>query len=215
MENQNNNNPSQQAPYYTQGGSQPIQKKSNNTKIIVCSLVGVFFLLLLCVAGCAGSIYLISNSDSAKEPNLVNESGDVIDADTEDFYIGDYVKADDLIVRVIGVEEDYESSNTYYQPASGNHFIAVEIMVHNVDKYTSHTLSEGDFSVRDSEGYNYYTKYINDQSYKSLARNTLTIDEDEKTKGYIFFEVPEDNEGLSLIYDSWSIRQIKINLEEK
>lgn len=83
----------------------------------------------------------------------------------------------------------------------GNTFVLAEVEFENVGNSRTY-ISGGSFNIQDSEGYRYDTAYYQGEGgldmFKELYPN-------QKTKGKIIFQVPEEATGLQIVYDFGSL----------
>jgi len=118
--------------------------------------------------------------------------------------VGQSAQTTNLKVTVLSamIEPNYWYINLWGEedavlPDKGKQFVLAEVEFENIG--TSRTyISGGSFSVQDSKGYRYDEGYYQGKDgldmFKELYPN-------QKTKGKIVFQVPEDATGFQILYD--------------
>lgn len=143
--------------------------------------------------------------ETHSEDDLANKS-----SETSIFSIKDQIKLGDYVLTVNSVEDCVES-NPFLQPESGNKYVVVDITQENKGS-TPRSYNLWYFDLQDNEGYSYGTAMA---SCKEPSFSSGTLQPEMKTRGYITFQIPEENQPTKLIFtpDWWGKRQIIVNLE--
>ncbi|MGB0757841.1 MAG: DUF4352 domain-containing protein [Patescibacteria group bacterium] len=126
------------------------------------------------------------------------------------FTIGDKVKLGDYILTVNEVAPCV-SSNQFDVPQSGHRFVTIDVTQENTGT-EPRSYNVWDFKVQDDKDFAYQTAI---STCKQPSFRSGTLQNGEKTRGYITFELPVDNEPVKAIFSPswWSSDQIIINLQ--
>jgi len=121
--------------------------------------------------------------------------------------VGETAKTSKIEVTVKSVEKttEYEYCVASYcnmeSAKEGNIFLIADVEVKNVGADQVY-FSVGDFSATDNEG----SRYNTDVSLSEDAIEMITqLYQNQKVSGKVYFEVPENAEGLKIIYDFGNI----------
>lgn len=182
---------------------------------LIALVVGV---LLIGVAGSMGDDEpeVVSDTSTTKaSENEVEtiESENITETEEPErteFFIGEFVNLKDIVVRVLGVS-DYTESNTYLQPDEGFVRKAVEVEIFNIGTSDYDLQSLFSFEIRDSAGYAYTPNWYD--TLNEVLSGSIPVG--GKSRGYVFFDVPENETITSLLYDYalYSSGQITFNLD--
>ena len=131
---------------------------------------------------------------TVENENEKNEDTEVVD---NEFSVGEIVETSNLKISYISAEE-YVSDNEYMQPNDGYVYYKMEFEFENI--------SDSDENVSSWDFVCYADGYDMEQSYFDEMDLDATLSPGKKTKGSVFFEVPEDSESIVLEYETnfWS-----------
>lgn len=167
---------------------------------------GIIIVVLLVIGAVSGAgsskLEKTGSSDTTSSSSRSNQP-------TETFKIGDEVNLDGKTIVVNGVEP-YTSSNQFMSPSAGKRFVAVDITLqNNSDEAYNYNVLE--FNLQDNEDYSYTNALADIEPYLT----TGAIQPGQRTRGYIPFEIPTENEPVKLTYtpNFWGTSQIIIELE--
>ena len=176
-------------------------------------VVGFFGLIVLvAILGVA-----TDDANSTDEPSLVttnttsNESSNSVDISGKVFQVGESVESNGRILTVTKVDRNYDTGNQFSQPKTGREFVKATIEIEN-NSNSEISYSPFEFKVQDSNG-----------NQKDLDAGTYSLDlpfesgslaGGGKVSGDMLFEVPKDDQNLTLIYTSsfWGNQKINIQL---
>lgn len=127
------------------------------------------------------------------------------------FKPGDVIEFDGKKVTVTDVERNWNSGNQFITPGSGNEFVKVQVAIENNSKSQA-SYNTFDWKLQDSNGV-----------IKDVASVVFTVDgalnsgdlaHGGKVAGFLVFEVPADDAGLTLSYNPsfWTNKKIEIKL---
>lgn len=168
-----------------------------------------------------GIIVLIGIIGSAMAPKETAKVADGTSPSTSDsakqkteqtvFKPGDVIEFDGKKVTVSAAERNWNSGNQYITPQSGNEFVKLQVTIEN--NSTSEAMYNSfDWKLQDSKGV-----------IKDVASVIFTVDgalnsgqlaAGGKVAGFLVFEVPAGDTGLTLRYSPsfWSDKKIEIKL---
>lgn len=167
------------------------KKQGGIFKWIVIALVVILFF----------GIVFGSEDDSASDSNpqkVGDVSGSTKEDDTKEnvdnkFSVGEIVETSNLRITFVSAKE-YQSDNEFMQPKAGNVYYAMEFEVENISD-TDQYISSWDFAC-------YADSYDMEQAYMDGMDLDATLSAGKKTKGSVFFEVPEDAKEIFLEYET-------------
>ena len=110
---------------------------------------------------------------------------------SNEFKSGDVVETKDLRISFLSAG-DYTSDNEFLQPKKGNKYVQAEFEFENIsdsDKY----VSSWDFEC-------YADTYSVEQTWLDAGSLDATLSKGKKTKGSVYFEVPEGAKEITLEY---------------
>lgn len=163
---------------------------------------------VIIVSGCTSQepVTQTPTPDQTAQPNTQQEATQPETPTELELNIGETATTSKLEVTVFSAEKNtfYEYYSDIFQETmtqdakQGKTFILVDAEIKNVGS-DSALVGVSDFSMTDSEGYSYDVEalYLGDDGldlFKELYQN-------QKIRGKILFEVPDDAEGLKLLYD--------------
>lgn len=112
---------------------------------------------------------------------------------TNGFKVGDVVETDTLRISFLSAK-DYMSDNEFIQPEKGNKFIQAQFEFENIGESDEY-ISSYDFEA-------YADSYAIDQTYLDEDALDATLSKGKKTKGSVYFEVPEDTKEITIEYET-------------
>lgn len=161
-------------------------------------------------------IVIIVSSSTSPYPKKIGST--VYNSDTEQtsvdieqgFKIGDKVQLGDYILTV-NEAKDCVAKNRFMAPSAGNKFVYVDITQEN-DGMDSRDYNLWDFKLQDDKDFTYQTAMA---SCKEPGFSSGSLGKGQKTRGFITFEIPKENNLSMLIFSPiWlSSDQIVIDLK--
>lgn len=156
---------------------------------------------LLAIAAVAGALVLATASTSENEATRVDGAGaddaGQGGAQPEVFAIGDLVQLGDWQVRVHGVTDPVQSTNSILAPAPGNRWVAVDVEVTNTGTSPQTVSSLLCFEVADDQNRSYNLTLTADPGAASPDGEVAA---GAGRRGTVTYEVPADAAGLRLTF---------------
>ncbi len=160
-------------------------------------------------------IILVAIFGGEQQPEKVGESPkEEIGTETKEpqikiFSVGEQVKLGEYILTVNNVESCV-SDNEFMQPETGKKFIVADITQENIGS-VPRDYNLWDFTLQDDKTYSYQTAFAN---CKEPSFSSGTLQPAMKTRGYITFEIPQENQPSKLIFapNWWETEQIIIEV---
>lgn len=145
-----------------------------------------------------------SNSENPHE--VIKTSENKSSEPSNEFEVGDTAETDNFKISFISAN-DYASNNEFLQPKDGNKYIKCEFEFENISN-TDQYVTLWDFKC-------YADSYSCEQTYLEDDTLSATLSNGKKTKGAVFFEIPQDSESVTLEYDTsfWSQNKIIFNVK--
>lgn len=141
----------------------------------------------------------LASSNSSKPEKINNTeqkqaSEEKATASTQTFKMGDLVDLDGKAVVVNSVKP-YKNKNQFMTPKEGSKVVSVDVSLKNnsSDSYNYNVL---DFRLQDNQDYTYTNSVSDIEPYIT----TGVIQPGQTTRGYITYEIPEENEPIKLTY---------------
>ncbi len=161
-------------------------------------------------------IGIISSAAAPKDnPKLASDSSDNSSTSRESeqttFKAGDVIAFDDKKVTVAAPERNWDSGNQYIKPDSGNEFIKVQVAIEN-DSKSQASYNTFDWKLQDSQG---VIKDVDATAYTvDGALNSGQLATGGKVSGFLIFQVPAGDAGLTLQYSPsfWTDKKVEIKL---
>lgn len=127
------------------------------------------------------------------------------------FKVGETIAFDEKEVTVVSVEHNWSSGNEYIKPDSGKEYLKVQVQIVNKsDQEASYNtfdwkMQDSNGAVQDVDG----TAFTVDGALKS---GQLT--KGGKVSGFLVFQVPQGDSGLTLRYSPsfWTDKKVEIKL---
>lgn len=144
----------------------------------------------------------VSNGSASSE----NSSGE-----PTTFKPGDTIEFDGKKVTVAAPQRDWSTGNQYIKPDSGNEFVKVQVTIEN-NSSSEASYNTFDWKMQDSKG---VIKDVASVAYGvDGALNSGQLAPKGKVAGFLVFEVPSGDTGLTLRYSPsfWSDKNIEIKL---
>lgn len=127
------------------------------------------------------------------------------------FNAGDVIEFDNKKVTVSAPERNWDSGNQFIKPDTGNEFIKVQVTIEN-DSSSDATYGTYDWKLQDSKG---VIKDVASATYTlDGALNSGELAQNGKVDGFLVFEVPAGDTGLTLRYSPsfWTDKKVEIKL---
>lgn len=168
----------------------------------------IFALIIIAILVVFNTFSRLSSSDTAKEANNdpIQSGEQNIEKDTDiepsnKFNVGEIAETENLRISYLDAD-DYVSDNEFLQPKDGNKYIKCDFEFENIgttDQYVT---------IWDSKCY--ADEYACEQTYLEDDTLSATLSSGKKSKGSVFFEVPENAESIVLEYSTnfWSQNKI-------
>ena len=159
-------------------------------------------------------IIAVSASSSKNTPTKVGsgtESSAEQKSEQTTFKPGDVIEFDQKKVTVAAPERSWNSGNQFIVPQSGNEFVKVQVTIEN-DSNSEATYNTFDWKLQDSSG------VIKDVASAAFsvdgALNSGNLAPKGKVSGFLVFEVPAGDAGLTLRYSPsfWLDKKVEIKL---
>lgn len=160
------------------------------------------WVLIIIVIGGIGSAAGGNKSDtptSTTGDSAVSETKAAADTKTE-FAVGETASFDDKSITITDVQRNYDTGNQFAQPESGKEFVLVTVEIANNSK-SSMDFNTFEFKLQDSNGVQL------NESFTALSEGKLnsgSLAPGGKVTGKLAYEVPKDDAGLKLLYQSFS-----------
>lgn len=179
------------------------KKKNWFAKHKILTVIGIVLIIFI-IGGVMGS----QNQTATKVGDA--NSGSKASEQTV-FKVGDVISFDNKKVTVTSVERNWDSSNEFIKPSSGNEFVKAQVTIEN-NSNDQISYNPFDWKRQDSKGV-----------IQSAAVVTFTIDgalnsgelaKNGKVSGFLVFEVPSGDSGLVLHYNPsfWSDKKLEIKI---
>lgn len=167
------------------------KKQSSILKRILIALVVLF--LIGCIFGGGDDSASDSNPQKVGDVSETAKVEDTKEDGKNEFSVGEIVETSNLRIAFLSAKE-YYTGNEFMQPEEGNVYYAMEFEVENISD-TDQYISSWDFSC-------YADDYDMEQAYMDEFDLDATLSAGKKTKGFVFFEVPQDAEKIFLEYET-------------
>lgn len=159
----------------------------------------VLIIIVLVIIGSA-----IGNSGKGAEPTkTTGDSNSSTTTNTEtktEFKVGDTASFNDKSIAVKEVQRNYQTGNQFAQPESDKEFVLVTVEITNNGK-DAMDYNTFEFKLQDSSGVQ------QSESFTALSEGKLnsgSLAPGGKVTGKLAYEVPKDDTGLKLLYQSFS-----------
>ncbi|MBH1956064.1 DUF4352 domain-containing protein [Candidatus Saccharibacteria bacterium] len=160
----------------------------------------VWALIIVVLIGIGGA----TGGNKSDTPTNTASSGTVSESKTTDskteFKVGETATFDDKSITIKDVQRNYSTSNQFAQPESGKEFVLVTVEIANNSK-SSMDFNTFEFKLQDSNGVQL------NESFTALSEGKLnsgSLAPGGKVTGKLAYEVPKDDTGLKLLYQSFS-----------
>jgi len=148
------------------------------------------------IAGAAGG-----ESSETSNTSSTQESSTPKTEEKTEFAVGETIDIDNKQLTVTSIERNYETGNQFSKPESGNEFVLVTVTIQNNSK-SDLMYSTFNFQLQDSNGVKH------NEAITALTEgrlNTGTLAPAGKITGKLAYEVPKDDTGLKLVFESGSL----------
>lgn len=160
----------------------------------------VWALIIVVLIGIGGA----TGSNKSDTPTNTASSGTAskskaTDSKTE-FKVGETATFDDKSITIKDVQRNYSTGNQFAKPESGKEFVLVTVEIANNSK-SSMDFNTFEFKLQDSNGVQL------NESFTALSEGKLnsgSLAPGGKVTGKLAYEVPKDDTGLKLLYQSFS-----------
>lgn len=147
-----------------------------------------------------------SNPQKVGDATVAGKDTETKEAGENKFSVGEIVETSDLRITFLSAQE-YQSDNEFIQPESGNVYYKMEFEFENISDSDEY-ISSWDFNC-------YADDYDMEQTYMDGWDLDATLSPGRKTKGAVFFEVPEDAKDIFLEYETNFWTENKVVFEVK
>lgn len=175
------------------------KKKSWFARHKVLTVIGVLFIIAIIGSATSGG-----NKDGATSTGTNSASG--TQEEKTEFAVGETATFDDKSITVTEVQRNYSTGNQFAQPESGKEFVLVTVAITNNSK-NSMDYNTYEFKLQDSNGVQ------QSESFSALSEGKLnsgSLAAGGKVTGKVAYEVPQDDAGLKLLYQSFSFFDNKV-----
>ena len=173
------------------------QKKSWASRHKILTGFGIFIVLIVIVSALSGG----SKDETATKTDGTASSSDTArEAEKTEFAVGEVATFDDKSIKITSVERNYDTGNQFAKPESGKEFVLVSVEFANNSKSTM-DYNTYEFKLQDSNGVQ------QSESFTALSEGKLnsgSLAPGGKVAGKLAYEVPKDDAGLKLLYQSFS-----------
>ncbi len=117
-----------------------------------------------------------------------------------EFAVGEAASFDDKTITITNVERNYSTGNQFAQPEAGKEFVLVTVAVTNNGK-DNMDYNTFEFKLQDSNGVQ------QSEAFTALSEGKLnsgSLAAGGNVTGKLAYEVPKDDAGLKLLYQSYS-----------
>lgn len=169
------------------------QKKSWVKRHKALTVIGVLIIIVI-----IGSV----SSGGDKTNTDVTSGGVTQDTKKEEkteFAVNEIAIFDDKSITVTEVQRNYSTGNQYLQPESGKEFVLVTVAISN-NSNSSMSYNTYEFKLQDSNGVQ------QSESFAALSEGKLNSGDlaaGGKVTGKLAYQVPKDDAGLKLLYQSF------------
>lgn len=159
-------------------------------------------------------IGIIGSAAAPKETPKVSNGGSSSESGSSEattFKPGDTIEFDGKKVTVAAAQRNWSTGNQYITPDSGNEFVKVQVTIEN-NSSSQASYNTFDWKMQDSKG---VIKDVASVAYGvDGALNSGQLAPKGKVAGFLVFEVPSGDTGLTLRYSPsfWSDKNIEIKL---
>ncbi|HHY87757.1 MAG TPA: DUF4352 domain-containing protein [Chloroflexi bacterium] len=113
--------------------------------------------------------------------------------------IGDIVQIGDLTLVVNGIL--YPEAKEYFEPETGNRFVAVDVTFENLGDESEHLSSMLQMTLKDETGQDYSVDISANMATGSKIPEGEIVP-GEKLRGVIGYQVPESAKGFQFVFDA-------------
>jgi hypothetical protein len=186
------------------------QKKSWVSRHKVLTVIGVVVVLAIIGTAVGGDKnQTASNTNNDTGTNAQSNSSE---AEKTEFNVGETATFDGKSITISNVQRNYDTGNQFARPEAGKEFVLVTVDIANNGSGTL-DYNTYEFKLQDSNGVQ------QSESFTALSEGKLnsgSLAAGGKVSGKLAYEVPKDDAGLKLIYQSMSFfsnKTITFNLK--
>jgi hypothetical protein len=122
--------------------------------------------------------------------------------------IGEPVRSENFELTVHSLDDQYTTSDEYFQPTPGQRYVVVELSLKNVSD-TSQDYSSFDFKLHDADNFEYDSTYVNAEH--ELDGGSLLPG--ETIRGSVAFQLPVDAQLDRLVYEPGFFGEGRIDIK--
>lgn len=160
----------------------------------------VWALIIVVLIGIGGA----TGGNKSDTPTNTANSGTASESKTTEskteFKVGETATFDDKSITIKDVQRNYSTGNQFAKPESGKEFVLVTVEIVNNSK-AAMDYNTFEFKLQDSSGVQ------QNESFTALSEGKLnsgSLAAGGKVLGKMAYEVPKDDAGLKLLYQSFS-----------
>lgn len=181
-------------------------KKSWFARHKVLSVIGIVIVVGIIASAVSGD----KNDTATSDGNSSSQASK--SEEKTAFAVGEKATFDDKSITITNVQRNYDTGNQFAQPESGKEFVLVTVEIANNGK-NAMDYNTFEFKLQDSNGVQ------QSESFTALSEGKLnsgSLAAGGKVTGKLAYEVPKDDTGLKLLYQSYSFfsnKEITFNLQ--
>ncbi|MFZ1301294.1 MAG: DUF4352 domain-containing protein [Candidatus Microsaccharimonas sp.] len=159
----------------------------------------IIVVVLIIIGSAAGGKKDDAPVSTATDTNSSTNTVAKEEAKTE-FKVGETASFDDKSITIKEVQRNYDTGNQFAKPESGKEFVLVTVEIAN-NGSSSMDFNSFEFKLQDSSGVQ------QNESFTALSEGKLnsgSLASGGKVTGKLAYEVPKDDAGLKLLYQSFS-----------
>lgn len=176
------------------------QKKSWASRHKVLTGIGIFVVLAIVVSAVSGGDKNETASTNTNSDTNAASNSKPAEAEKTEFAVGETATFDDKSITITNVQRNYDTGNQFAKPESGKEFVLVSVDIANNSK-SALDYNTYEFKLQDSNGVQ------QSESFTALSEGKLnsgSLAPGGKVSGKLAYEVPKDDAGLKLLYQSFS-----------
>ncbi len=150
--------------------------------------------IVFALSACGGTMY---TATPATPTETATQSPSPTTAPQEHFKVGDVVtdmKTWEITVLKVATSKGSE----YDQPKAGNHFLVITVKLKNISQEEQHVSSDLQFTLRDTEGYQYTESYLDSAKPSPGGK----VEAGGLVSGDLVYDVPVSMHQFTLSFES-------------